>query len=196
VAFDWTTSDERLHAACVAAIGRFAVEHPGEAVCFFALYAAPLDGEAWLALDTLANSVRVAKERETKIVAGRATELRGADAWKQAKGRLEQPMLYPFNMDRASFAHPHLAGVRFPEWDTRPELNDWEYLSSNAWLVVWRVAERLVAERAFQSLTLAAPFIIGCGIDDDEDGFREGVIRLLNWPAGAEPAAAPDRPRD
>jgi hypothetical protein len=98
---------------------------------------------------------------------------------------------------RAAFAYRGLAGVDF-EWrdaDTYAELHEWDYLSSNAWLVVWRVAERLVAEDAFRRLTMASPLVVGCGLDDDEDGYREAIIRLLNWPAGAEPGAAPDRGR-
>ncbi|HEX4614063.1 MAG TPA: hypothetical protein VH092_38125 [Urbifossiella sp.] len=200
-AFDWEASAERLHAACVAAIGRFAVDHAGEPVCFFALDAEPLSGSVHLGLDTLANNVRVTRERAAAAVAARGTELRRADAWNGLRRTLNHSLNHPivsvFNTDRAGFAYPDYAVERFPEWgdvETWPELDDYyPYLEPNVLLVLWRVAERLVAEGAFGGLTLASPFAVGYGIYDGEEyGFRQNIIRLLNWPVGAEPAAAPD----
>jgi hypothetical protein len=184
MAFDWTASDEHLHAACLAAIKRFAAEAPGTAN-FFALDAEPLYGVVWIAFDT--NNVRVVQERQAAAIAQRAAELRRAGAWNRVPQYLTQPLLSTFHTDRSAFTHPQFARVDFPEWtdlEKWPELDNYRYLSSSAWLVQWRVAERLVAERAFGSLALASPFVIGCGIHDDEDGFRESVLRLLNWSAG------------
>jgi hypothetical protein len=44
--------------------------------------------------------------------------------------------------------------------------------------MMWRVAERLVADEAFRPLMLASPFMIVYGIHDEE----EAILRLLNWP--------------
>src|ERR1700733_7220524 len=80
--FDWAACDERLHAACVAVIGRFAAEHPGEAACFFALGAAPFDNVVHISLGPFANNVRVVKAREAAAVSARDAELRREDAYK------------------------------------------------------------------------------------------------------------------
>jgi hypothetical protein len=198
--FDWAASDERLHAACVAALERFAAGHAGEAVCFFALYAEPLYGDVRIALDTLANNVRVVQEREAAAVAAREAQLRRADAWKGVESGMIHPLNRPipsaFNTDRKDFAYPDYARERFPEWEdveTWPELDDYyPYLEPNVLLVLWRVAERLVAERAFAALELASPFMVGYGVHDDEAKvWRQNILRLLNWPAGAYLALPP-----
>jgi hypothetical protein len=202
-AFDWAASDERLHAACVAALDRFAVEHAGEAVCYFALDAEPLDGAVSIGLDTLANNVRVVKEREALAVSAREAELRRADAYKDvARGRIHSlncPILSAFNTGRKDFAYPDYAGERFPEWNdlqTWPELDDYyPYLEPNVLLVLWRVTERLVAEGAFGALELASPFMVGYGVyEDEENDFQQNIVRLLNWPAKAERDVAADGP--
>jgi hypothetical protein len=189
-AFDWAASENRLHAACVAALNRFALEHPGDAVCFFALDAEPLYGVVTIVLDTFANNVRVVKEREAVAVSAREAELRQADAWKGVRRGLNHPlncpMLSAFNTARQDFAYPDYARERFPEWtdiETWPELDDYyPYLEPNVLLVLWRVAERLVTEGAFGALKLASPFMVGYGIQE-EKGFQQNIIRLLNWPA-------------
>jgi hypothetical protein len=193
-AFDWTASDERLHAACVAALGRFAAEHAGEAVCFFALDAEPFDGCVHIVLDTLANNVRVVKEREAAAVSAREAQLRRADAYKSVERSLYHPLNHPvltaFNTHRKDFAYPDYAEERFPEWkdvERWPELDDYyPYLEPNVLLVLWRVTERLVAEGAFGALKLASPFMVRYGVyDDEEKDFQQNIIRLLNGPAGA-----------
>jgi hypothetical protein len=195
-AFDWAASDERLHDACDVAIGRFAAEHAGEAVCYFALDAEPLDGCVWIALDTLANNVRVVKDREAAAVAAREAELREVGAWKKLDRTLNHPLNRPtlstFNTDREGFAYPHYADVRFPEWkevEKWPELDDYyPYKEPNVLLVLWRVAERLVAEEAFVALRMASPAAVGYGIyDSNGEDFQQNIIRLLNWPAKVEP---------
>ena len=196
-AFDWAASDERLHAACVAALARFAREHPGEAICFFALDTNPEDCTVRVALDTLVNNMRVVKRREAAAVAAREDRLRGGDAYKNVEPGfihpLNTPVLSAFNSDREDFAHPNYAEERFPDWgntEAWPEQDDYAgYSEPNILLVLWRVAERLVAEGAFGVLTLASPFMVGYGIDGrqvrDETEFRQNILRLLNWPADA-----------
>jgi hypothetical protein len=63
-----------------------------------------------------------------------------------------------------------------------------DFLESNVRLVLWRVAERLVADEAFKPLTLASPFIVGYEFHDGEDV----VLRILNWPAGAPVMRSPN----
>src|SRR6185369_4049867 len=62
-----------------------------------------------------------------------------------------------------------------------------DYLASNARLVMWRVAERLVSEDAFAPLSLASPFMVGYSVHDEE----EAILRLLNWPRNVQGAEEP-----
>jgi hypothetical protein len=196
MAIDWAESDERLYAASVAAIRRFAVEYPDKVVCFFAFDTEPRYGYVLIALDTLANNMRSVKQLEAFAVGQREKLLRRADAWQHAKYRLRSPVLTAFNTNSGDFAYPDYARVEFPEWREAAELGEYptgpahadDYLESNGRLVLWRVAEKLVAEAAFAPLCLASPFLVGYGIHDQE----ESILRLLNWPTAAKPNATSD----
>jgi hypothetical protein len=184
---DWVTSDERLDAASVAAIRRFAAEHPAEAVCFFAFDTEPRYGYVLIGLDTLVNNVRSVKQCESFALGQREKMLRRADAWQHAKYFLRTPVLAAFNTNSGDFAYSQYDRVEFPEWREAAERGDYptgpdhadDYLESNGRLVLWRVAERLVADGALATLKLASPFLVGYSIHDQE----EGILRLLNWPA-------------
>jgi hypothetical protein len=196
MAIDWAASDERLYVGSVAAICRFAAEHPDEAVCFFAFDTEPRYGYVLIGMDTLANNIRSVKRRESFAIGQREKMLRRADSWQHAKYFLRSPVLTAFNTNSGDFAYSQYAKVEFPEWRAAAEAGDYptgsahadDYLESNGRLVLWRVAERLVAEGAFASLRMASPFIVGYGIHDQE----ESVLHLLNWLAEAEPDATAD----
>ena len=93
MAIDWTTSDDRLYNASIAAIGRFAVEHPGERVCYFAFETEPRYGYVLIGFDTLANNIRSIKRREAFAVDQRQKMLGRSDAWPHAKYFLRTPVL-------------------------------------------------------------------------------------------------------
>jgi hypothetical protein len=201
MADDWEASDRKLHKASVAAIKRFAREHPGQPVCcFFFDCDEPRYGHLSISLDTPENNVRAVKELERYAVESRAKNLRGKITWEWAKYQLSTPVLSPFNTNSGDFEFPEFAEVEFPAWVKLAEKGNYpkgaehedDYLESNARLVMWRVAERLATENAFAPLTLASPFILGYSIHDQE----EVILRLLNWPRQAEPNAAPDRGRN
>ena len=193
---DWGTCDERLHAASTAAIRQFAGECPDEPICFFAFDTEPRYGYVLIAFDTLANNVRQSKALEAFANEQRRKYLTAAEAWRSAKHMLSSPFLSAFSTNSGGFAYPQYAEVQFPEWTQLAEQGGYpvglahedDYLDSSARLMLWRVAERLIADRAFDTLTLASPFMVGYGIRDEE----EAILRLLNWPTRAEPEVAPD----
>jgi hypothetical protein len=197
MAIDWTASDEHLYAASVAAIRRFAAEHPNEEVCCFAFDTEPRYGYVLIGLDTLSNNIRSVKRRESFAVEQREKMLRLPSAWQHAKYFLRSPVLTAFNTNSGDFAYSQYARVEFPEWREAAERGDYptgparadDYLESNGRLVLWRVAERLFAGGAFATLQLASPFLVVYGIHDQE----ESILRLLNWPAKAEQTVAADR---
>jgi hypothetical protein len=82
----------------------------------------------------------------------------------------------------------HSISVKLAEKGDYPKkaAHEDDCLESNARLVMWRVAEPLVAEDAFTRLTLASPFLPGYSLHDQ----AEVILRMLNWPKPAEPSAA------
>lgn len=189
---DWVASEHKLHEASVTAIGRFAEEHPGRSVCcFFFDCDDPRYGHLSISLDTPENNIRSVKELENFAVEQRAKNLRGPITWEWAKHQLRTPVLSPFNTDSGDFKFQQYAEVDFPTWVELAESGNYpkgaehedDYLESNARLVIWRVAEQLVAESAFAPLTMASPFLLGYSIHDQE----EVILRMLNWPKPAEP---------
>jgi hypothetical protein len=197
---DWPACDQRLHTASVAAIRRLARECHDEPISFFAFDSEPRYGYVQISFDTLTGNIRSAKRREEFAIEQRQKVLTRPDAWMSAKYFLRSPVLTAFNTNSGNFAFSHYSEVRFSEWRKLAEEGGYpvgdthqdDYLESNARLVLWRVAEQLVAEEAFKPLTLASPFLVGYGIHDQE----EVVLRLLNWPASAVQGAPADRPRE
>jgi hypothetical protein len=124
---------------------------------------------------------------EQFAIESRRTMLRRKAAWTWAKHELRTPALSPFNSNSGDFAFREYAEVEFPAWITLAEKGNYpkgeeheaDYLESNARLVMWRVAEQLIAEEAFNTLKLASPFMVGYSIHDQE----EVILRLLNWPS-------------
>jgi len=191
MAIDWEVSDRKLHKASVAAIKRFAREHRGQSVCcFFFDCDEPQYGHLSISLDTPENNIRTVQELEAYAIQSRAKNLQSELAWESAKHQLGTPVLSPFNTDSGDFEFPEYAAVEFPAWVkwankcNTPQIAEHQddYLESNARLVMWRVAERLVAEDAFAPLTLGSPFLLGYSIHDQ----AEVILRLLNWPGRAE----------
>ncbi len=194
---DWSKSDERLHEAALSAIQAFAKEHgTTEVCCFFFDSDDPQYGLVHISLDSLQNNMRTAKELEQSAVESRKTFLNGATSWKWAKYGLTSPVLSPFNTNGGDFEFGCFRTIEFPAWREIAKSRDFprsaededDYLTSNARLVMWRVAERLVSEDAFAPLLLASPFMVGYSVHDEE----EAVLRLLNWPRNAQQVEAPN----
>src|SRR5262249_18811432 len=147
----------------------------------------PRYGYVLLAFDTLANNIRQAKATEAFAIEQRGKYLFAEDAWRSAKYMLSSPVISAFSTNSGGFSYPQYAEVQFPEWTQLAECGGYpiglahedNYLDSSARLMMWRVAERLVADGAFGPLTLASPFMIVYGIHDEE----EVILRFLNWPA-------------
>jgi hypothetical protein len=197
--YDWSRSDERLHEAARSAIQAFAKEHANvEVCCFFFDCDDPEYGLVHISLDSLQNNIHSAKKREQRAIENRKRDLNGKTVWKSAKYRLAVPVLSPFNTNGGDFEFGCYRTVEFPDWQELTESEDIpqkaeredDYLASNARLVMWRVAEKLVSEDAFAPLLLASPFMVGYSMHDEE----EAILRLLNWPRNAQRGAAPEGP--
>jgi len=193
---DWSKSDERLHAAARSAIQGFVKEHGEvEVCCFFFDCDAPQYGLVHISLDSLQNNIRSAKQLEQFAIEHRNRNLKGNTAWHSAKYRLTTPVLSAFSTNGGDFEFGCYRTVEFPAWRELAGSKDLpagaehedDYLGSNLRLVMWRVAERLVSEDAFEPLLLASPFMVGYSVHDEE----EAILRLLNWPRNAQTRAAP-----
>ncbi len=194
---DWSKSDERLHEAALSAIQGFAKEHGKvEVRCFFFDCDDPHYGLVHISLDSVENNMRSAKQLEQFAIEHRNRNLKGNTSWHSAKYRLTTPVLSPFNTNGGDFEFGCYRTVEFPAWREFVESKELpqgaehedDYLASNARLVMWRVAERLVSEDAFAPLLLASPFMVGYSLHDEE----EAILRLLNWPPSVQRGAAPN----
>lgn len=188
---DWSKSDERLHEAALSAIHAFAKEHGNvEVCCFFFDCDDPRYGLVHISLDSIQNNIRSAKRLEQYAIESRETNLKGEEGWQSAIYQLSTPVLSPFNMNGGDFEFGCYRTAEFPAWRELVESKDYprgtecedDYLASNARLVMWRVAERLVAEDAFAPLFLASPFMLGYSVHDEE----RAILRLLNWPRNSQ----------
>lgn len=188
---DWDACDHKLHKASVAAIKAFSRENPDTEVCCFFFDCDEVQyGHIAISLDTPENNLETAKELEKFAIENRRSNLRGKTAWKNAKYHLASPSVSPMNTNSGDFEFGEIADVEFPAWTKHAEANEDaekpddvdDYLESNARLVMWRVAEKLLAEKAFAPLKLASPFLVGFAIHEQE----EVVVRILNWPKPAE----------
>jgi len=193
---DWSRSDERLHGAAHSAIQAFAKEQSSvEVCCFFFDCDDPVYGLVHISLDSLQNNMRSAMRLEQYAIESRNRNLNGKIRWQWAKHRLTTPVLSPFNTNGGNFEFGCYRTVEFPAWRELAESKDLpqsaktedDYLASNARLVMWRVAERLVSEDAFAPLSLASPFMVGYSVHDEE----EAILRLLNWPRNVQGAEEP-----
>ncbi len=191
MADEWEASDQKLLKASVAAIKRFVRENPdAEVCCFFFDCDEPCYGHLSISLDTLDNNIRTSKELERIAIESRRKNLRGKLTWQWAKYQLSTPVLSPINTESGDFEFPEYAEVDFPAWIKLAEkgkypkgaMHEDDYLESNARLVVWRVVEQLIIEKAFAGLNLASPFLVGYSIHDQEPI----ILRILNWPKIAE----------
>lgn len=168
----------------------FATEHPSVEVCaFFFDCDDPQYGHISIAFDSLQNNIRSAKTLEQFAIENRNDNLQGELTWQWAKYQLSTPVLSPFNTNSGDFQFPRYQEIEFPAWRKLAKSKDYpsgettddDYLESNARLVMWRVAEQLIAKNAFTALTLASPFMVGYSVHDQE----ESILRLLNWPKNA-----------
>lgn len=193
MADDWDASDRKLYKASVAAIKEFARDYPDvEVCCFFFDCDEPRYGHLSISLDTLENNINSAKQLEAFALDNRQRLLSRKLPWQNAKYELGTPVLSPFNTNSGDFEFQQYAEVEFPAWVKLAEKGNYpkadehedDYMESNARLVMWRVAEQLVADKAFDSLNLASPFMVGYSIHDQE----EVILRLLNWPKEATPS--------
>jgi hypothetical protein len=187
---DWNASEDKLHAASVAAIQRFAQEHAQLPVCFFQFDSEPRYGYVLLGFDTLESNIRTVKKSEQTAIAKRRKALTRPDSWKSAKYNLKTPRLTAFNTNSGSFAFPEYAQVSFPDWRELAEEGGYpvglahqdDYLESSVRLVLWRVAKRLVAEEAFEPLILGSPFMVGVWIPRRRAG--DSALPQLAGPDG------------
>lgn len=181
----WKESDDRLYAAAVKAIAKFAKTNPSVQLrCFLFDCDAVRSGNIEISFDSAESNARAVKQLEAMAIEFRASNLVGDRSWTGARHQLTSPSVSPINIGSGDFDFPGFSNVAFPAWRRLAESGDYptslhyedDYLDSNARLVMWRTAERLIAENAFGSLNLASPFAVGYSLHDEE----AAILRLLN----------------
>jgi hypothetical protein len=182
---DWNQAENLLMAETTKALQDFAEEYPGTKCCYFAFDSEPRYGDVLLCFDTTSNSQQSAQRRQQSAIDRRLKMLTGERAWEHASYFLKHPVLVPFGDDTGNFAFIGYREVSFPEWKQFADSTKYpsakknadDYLDGNFRILVWKVIERLVLERAFDCLSMSSPFMIGYGIHDQE----MSIVRMLNW---------------
>jgi hypothetical protein len=183
---NWKKVEDKLFKWSKATIKKFTRDHPGETVCFVAFDTDPRYGYVSLAFDTLENSLQSARELEKFAIKNRARNLTKDGSWSWAKYQLSTPVLSVFNTNSGDFLYQEYDVIEFPEWQKLAESGKYpkgeehedDYLEGNVRILIWKVSERLIETDSFASLKLAAPFMVGYGIHDQE----VVILRILNWP--------------
>src|SRR5687767_13126342 len=189
-ALDWDSVARRLYADTKSAVGRFAQKHAGETCSHVSYHGDPHNGYALLGFDTPANSMRVAQRRQQQSLPHVRDMLHNAP-WQQQDAHrfLASHSLLPLNLSSDQLAFPEEIVWRFPEWteyaerqadeaETRGGRYTGDDLRAALALCVWRVVERLDADKVFDGLPLARPCLVSY---QDHEGPLAG-LRVLNFP--------------
>ena len=187
---DWASVGERLYADTLTTFSRFSRDHPGEVCSHVSYHCDPHNGYVLLGFDTPANSLRVARRRQEQRLT-HVREMLGRAPWQQRDAHrfLRTNSLLPLNLSSDELAFPEAAVWKFPEWDefassdayeaaSRGTDFDGDPLRAALALCLWRLVDRLAAERAFNELPLARPCLVSY---QDHDGPLVG-LRVLNFP--------------
>lgn len=187
---DWKKTEERLFKWSQTTIKKFGREYPDESICSLFFDSEPKYGYVGLAFDTFENSIRSAKKMERFAIESRKRNAKDADAWRNARYHINTPVLSIFNTNSGDFVYPEYAQIEFPVWRRLVKSKNYtkkypkrfdhddDYLDGDIRILLWKIAERLIATKSFQPLKLASPFIIGYAFHDAE----EVILRVLNWP--------------
>jgi hypothetical protein len=187
---DWTSVGQRIYTDTVSAFSQFATRHPGESCSHVCYQCDPHNGFVLLGFDTIANSLQVAKRRQEECLP-HIREMLNTAPWQQEDAHrfLKSRSLMPMNLSSVDLAFQEEVIWEFPEWvnfastdeyeaRSRPDDFDRDYLRATLALCLWRVVERLDAERAFDRLPMARPCMVSYQDHDDVSV----VLRVLNWP--------------
>lgn len=185
--FDWQAIEDRLFEGTQATIARFISEHP-DVVCSFFAYDVDLDAGYFLpSFDTPENAIQQAQRQETWAIQTRNQMLNQVWSWRYARNPIQVPRVVSSSPDVDYFAYHMYTELHFPELVQLRERADYpsknnvvenDYVEGNVYILLWKVVERLIADHAFDRLSLASPFSIGYQLHEDE--LR--VLRILNWP--------------
>jgi hypothetical protein len=184
---NWQEIEDKLFEYSQKAIQVMVEEHSGVLLSFFAYYAEPIQGYFQFHFDTPQNAIRGAIRHEQDVVKRREKMLQREGMWLSAHYYIDIPRLVAYNYDVGYFRYQEMLEVRFDEWLTFADSNDYpepkhpdddDYLEGNTRLVLWRVTERLIHSNAFAPLHLSSPFHIGYQFHETE----LITLRFLNWP--------------
>lgn len=184
---EWMQAEEKLHNAALRAIKDFCKEEPDTEVrCFFLDSDDVEYGRVGISIDSASNNSDVTSESLKSTKKERRTNLKGRLTWQSARYQLSSPPLETFNTDSGDFDFGEFDEVSLPEWKKiakkkdlpKTDAEDESFLEGNARLVMWRVLERLVKERSFDSMKTGSPFLVGFSFHDEEPT----TVDILNWP--------------
>jgi hypothetical protein len=182
----WDVFLQRLLDGSRPAIRRFAAEHPGDEVCYFAFDSEPRYGYVLICFNTSQSNLRHVSEWHEKRVAYRKALL-SQQVWRdRAYYQVRTHSVLPFCDNTGDFAYQGFAEVKYPEWQTAAESEEYpqasddnnDYLQNRVALLFAQALDVLAEEGSFSSLGLACPTLLGFGFHDQE----QLIVRMLNLP--------------
>ncbi|QDV25853.1 hypothetical protein [Aureliella helgolandensis] len=181
-------AEEKLYKAAIRAIKAFCKEEPTTEVrCFFLDSDDVAYGRVGISIDSVSNNSDVCLDSFKSTKKSRRATCKGKRAWELAKHGLNCPSLEIYNTDSGDFDFGEFAEVDLSEWrkiakkngvEKSDEDGDDSYIEGNARISMWRTIERLVKERAFDSMKTSSPFFVGFSFHDD----GPTTVDILKWP--------------
>ena len=103
-------------------------------------------------------------------------------SWKNARYFVAHPTTRMSDWNRrGQWKYDLISFVELSVWEAYFNQEESPELEGRIIVTLWRVVERLVADKVFDGLQMSSPFRIAFCFHDDETI----VLRLLNWPSFA-----------
>jgi hypothetical protein len=188
--FNWNQVEIVLLEESLKALTQFAQEHPEDTYSFFAFGVVTEPSCSFLlCLDTEANSVRSAQEKQEYINELRQKMLRFKDSWRTASIYIDKERTYPYNLKVWEFTYFHYYTIEITSWpefsynDNSPNHGPTydTYVEGNIRVVIWKVIKELIQKDAFSRLKKTSPFHLGYQLLQ-EDEQEMVIINTINWP--------------
>jgi len=187
---DWKSAQELLIEEAKIAIDDFAEGQPDETLSYFGFDANPSYGSVLISIDTLDNSLRNAKESNSRFL--KTWRAKPRSPWDSSSLRwFTKGWSGPLSTEFGSFSFMGYRELELPEWHdyletAEPDENNpradspAEYLEAQVSRVLFRSLDALVKSRAFRNLRLADMAAAGFVTHDS----TPITTHVLRWPRG------------
>jgi hypothetical protein len=185
---DWKAAREQIIEEAKAAIEDFTERQANEVVSYFGFDATPSYGSVLISIDTLHNSLRVAKESNRQFL--KTWRPQSRSDWQSHTLRwFSKAWAGPLSTEFGSFSFIGYREIEFPEWGKYLETAEpngenpradspEEYLEAQVSRVLFQSLDALVKSKAFKNFNLAEWAAVGFVTHDS----TPITTHVLRWP--------------